>query len=50
MFSVNTPTSDQLIKVINRVKAERYGMYESAHHKQWVIDQMLRRLLGDAYD
>jgi hypothetical protein len=26
-----------------------YGMTDGAHHKQWVIDQMLRILLGDKY-
>lgn len=29
--------------------ALRYGMVDGAHHKQWVIDQMLRRLLGNEY-
>jgi hypothetical protein len=24
-----------------------YGMFDGAHHKQWVIDQMLRELMGD---
>lgn len=27
--------------------ASRYGMIDGAHHKQWVIDQMLRAMLGD---
>jgi hypothetical protein len=27
-----------------------YGMEAGAHHKQWVIDQMLRALLGSRYD
>lgn len=26
--------------------AARYGMIDGAHHKQWVIDQMLRKMLG----
>lgn len=26
--------------------AERYGAIDFAHHKQWVIDQMVRTLLG----
>ena len=30
--------------------AEQYGVYDGEHHKQWVIDQMLRKLLGfDGY-
>lgn len=27
-----------------------YGQIDGAHHKQWVIDQMLRVLCGDKYD
>lgn len=30
--------------------AARYGMIDEMHHKQWVIDQMLRSILGDDYD
>jgi len=30
--------------------AERFGMIDGAHHKQWVIDQMLRELLGERYE
>lgn len=26
-----------------------YGQIDGAHHKTWVIDQMLRRLLGSRY-
>ena len=29
--------------------AERYGGIDGAHHKQWVIDQMVRVLLGNGY-
>ena len=29
--------------------AERFGEYDGEHHKTWVIDQMLRVLLGDRY-
>ena len=28
----------------------QYGTTDEAHHKQWVIDQMLRALLGNDYD
>lgn len=28
--------------------AERYGGIDGAHHKQWVIDQMLRALMSPA--
>lgn len=27
-----------------------YGGIDGAHHKQWLIDQMLRSLLDDQYD
>ncbi|MDB5716166.1 MAG: hypothetical protein JWO15_3563 [Sphingomonadales bacterium] len=27
-----------------------YGSIDGAHHKQWVIDQMIRILLGDEYE
>lgn len=30
--------------------AERFGMFDGAHHKQWVIDQMLRALLENKYE
>jgi hypothetical protein len=28
----------------------QYGSTDGDHHKMWVIDQMLRLLLGDSYD
>ena len=28
----------------------RYGMIDGAHHKQWVLDQVLRLLRSDRYD
>lgn len=34
-----------LVNVAARV-AMRFGMIDGAHHKQWVIDQMLRSILG----
>lgn len=30
--------------------AIRYGGIDGAHHKAWVIDQMVRKLAGDEYD
>ncbi len=35
-------------KVINI--AYEYGQIDGAHHKTWVIDQMIRELLGTEYD
>jgi hypothetical protein len=28
----------------------QYAQIDGEHHKMWVIDQMLRKLLGDRYD
>jgi hypothetical protein len=28
----------------------RYGGIDGAHHKQWVLDQVVRALTGDGYD
>ena len=30
--------------------AYKHGQTDGTHHKAWVIDQMVRRLLGDVYD
>jgi len=30
--------------------AFEYGGFDGDHHKMWVIDQMVRLLLGDSYD
>ena len=30
--------------------AVKYGSVDGAHHKTWVIDQMVRILAGDRYD
>lgn len=30
--------------------AIRYGQIDGAHHKAWVIDQMVRILSGDTYE
>lgn len=28
----------------------RFGQIDGSHHKMWVIDQMLRSLLGSSYE
>ena len=28
----------------------KYGMIDGSHHKQWVLDQVLRALLEDEYE
>jgi hypothetical protein len=45
----------ELMKTRGRVQdaiqvAERYGGIDGGHHKQWIIDQMLRALMGEKYD
>jgi len=30
--------------------ASRYGGIDGDHHKTWVIDQMVRALMGDKYE
>lgn len=30
--------------------ARKYGQIDGGHHKAWAIDQMVRALLGDAYE
>lgn len=30
--------------------AERCGQFDGAHHKAWVIDQIVRVLAGDGYE
>ena len=39
-------------EVIDKVRniAYEYGQIDGAHHKTWVIDQMIRELLGTEYD
>jgi hypothetical protein len=31
------------------VYISEYGYIDGAHHKQWVLDQVARSLLGDGY-
>ena len=43
------------MKLLARIEAAiavavRHGGTDGAHHKAWVIDQMVRALAGDAYD
>ena len=33
--------------IIEAVNVSLYGMFDGSHHKMWVIDQMLRVLLGE---
>ena len=51
----NTRLLEQVKKqkeVIDKVRniAYEYGQIDGDHHKTWVIDQMIRELLGTEYD
>jgi len=37
--------ADQADKAIELI--QQYGGIDGAHHKQWVLDQVLRLLMGD---
>jgi len=43
---------ERLKEVINKalILAEEYGGIDGDHHKAWIIDQMVRTLLGDKYN
>ena len=51
-------TSDEVARVVAQLQGYRaaleigvkYGGIDGAHHKDWVIDQMIRKLAGDGYD
>ena len=38
---------ERLIQAVRKILD--YGVYDGGHHKQWVLDQVLRILLGDEY-
>lgn len=38
----------KILKALNII--ERFGGIDGSHHKQWVIDQVVRILLDDKYD
>jgi hypothetical protein len=42
-------TDEQPIEAALRL-AREYGGIDGAHHKAWVIDQMVRALTGDNYE
>lgn len=44
----NKRQKEAIDKAINI--AYEYGQIDGAHHKTWVIDQMIRELLGTEYD
>ncbi len=43
--------SEEYQRILQAVDiAEQNAMFDGSHHKMWVIDQMLRALLGNTYD
>jgi hypothetical protein len=43
--------SEQQKKIDQAIElAVKYGGTDGAHHKDWVIDQMVRALAGDKYE
>lgn len=49
-FKDDEPSSDAQ-KIQNAIElAVQFGGVDGAHHKDWVIDQMVRILAGDRYD
>ncbi len=55
-MTVRFEADSQRIATLEKVAEEalktamRYGAIDGAHHKTWVIDQMVRTLTGDKYD
>jgi hypothetical protein len=45
---MNNAYDDKINQAINL--AVKYGGVDGAHHKAWVIDQIVRTLTGDNYD
>ena len=43
----STVLQDKINKAVEVIL--RYGGIDGGHHKQWVLDQALRTLLGDDY-
>ncbi len=37
-------------KIVVALYIAKWGSIDGAHHKMWVIDQMVRALAGDEYD
>ena len=45
------PTKQLQLRVAEAVELiEQYGTYDGGHHKQWVLDQIARKLTGDNYN
>lgn len=52
---INHEMQDYLRKFANNIDkaidvVENYATIDGGHHKQWVIDQFMRELLGDDYE
>jgi hypothetical protein len=38
------------LRIAEALDIAEYGQTDGSHHKDWVIDQMVRALTGDNYD
>lgn len=43
---MTTPAPDAETRITNALKCAEDGIYDGVHHKDWVIDQMVRALTG----
>lgn len=48
MFDTKLDQDPRITQAVNL--AFNCGQYDGAHHKMWVIDQMVRLLLGPKYE
>lgn len=49
MLPENADDLDERIRCALDI-AHRFGQVDEGHHKAWVIDQMVRELLGEDYE
>lgn len=51
-FIDNSISKEELEERVCKVMSliYRYGQTDGDHHKRWLIDQIVRQLLGDNYD
>ncbi len=47
MATVADPDNDKIAAALDLI--HRYAGIDGAHHKQWLLDQVVRALTGDSY-
>jgi predicted nucleic acid-binding Zn-ribbon protein len=45
LFYLEQQSKEAALEII-----EQYGGFDGAHHKQWILDQVVRKLVGDKYE